>query len=65
MIVVRRHNLKTRLRICICALKIKEKYVAMGMGVDIWYGSSKEVGLYTIKEIKSQSLMRGVKNTLT
>ena len=34
-------------------LKIKEKYVAMGMGVDIWYGSSKKVGLH-YKEPKSK-----------
>ena len=33
--------------------KIKEKYVAMGMGVDIWYGSSKKVALH-YKEPKSK-----------
>jgi hypothetical protein len=33
--------------------KIKEKYVAMGMGVDIWYGSSKKVALH-FKEPKSK-----------
>ena len=33
--------------------KIKEKHVAMGMGVDIWYGSSKKVALH-YKEPKSK-----------
>ena len=58
VIVVKRHNLKTHLRIYVCP-KIKEKYVAMGMGVDIWYGSSKKVAITKSSKSKFDAWRKG------